>query len=52
VEDVTRFVNQSDLVKFARLPVESSQCKLDLELGYRIVSATLPTAPNASPQLP
>ncbi len=50
VEDLTTFANQSDFVRYAKLTPGPDECKVALELGYRIVHATavgLPVAPGA-----
>jgi hypothetical protein len=47
IAELSRFVHESDLVKFAKAPAEPIQCKQALEFGYRIVQATFssPAAP-------
>src|SRR5262249_46378554 len=50
IAEVSRFVDESDLVKFAKAPAEPNQCKESLEFAYRIVRETIsPPAPQPPP---
>jgi hypothetical protein len=49
LEDVTRFLRQADLVKFARLTPSEEECSLCLERAERIVRATIPGPTLAEP---
>jgi hypothetical protein len=50
IADLSRFVEESDLVKFAKASAEPIQCKQALEFGYRMVQATFsqPAPPVSS----
>ena len=41
-EELTEFVQESELVKFAKAEASPDGCKLALELGYRLVKQTAP----------
>jgi len=48
MEELVRFLDEADLVKFAKAPVGLLECKRDLELGYRLVEVTpFPPPPSA-----
>jgi len=47
LDEITRFLRQADLVKFARLTPSEQECERVLELGEQIVHRTMP-APSAA----
>ncbi len=56
VEELSRFVFEADLVKFAKATAGPDECKRAIEYAYRLVASTTAPPPplpeNASPQLP
>ena len=56
MDDLARFANESDFVRYAKLTPDADQCKHVLELGYRVVhlttaamAANVPPRPSAPP---
>lgn len=47
-EALTRWAQESDLVKFAKAPADPDACKAALELAYRVVQSTTPPAVPAA----
>lgn len=52
LEEIERFLGHADLVKFARLTPSEAECTGALELGERIVRATIPPRPDPSAPAP
>lgn len=44
IEELTAFANESDYVRYAKLVPGPDDCKVQLELGYRIIHATTAAA--------
>jgi hypothetical protein len=49
VDELTAFANHSDFVRYAKLNPAPEECQQALELGYRVVLKTTPTAAPTAP---
>jgi hypothetical protein len=52
MDALVEFANQSDFVRYAKQEPDVDECKAALELGYRIVHATIAAAPPVKPGAP
>lgn len=52
VSELTTFATWSDVVRYAKTVPDPDDCKLALELGYRVVHATTAALPPAAPVPP